>query len=377
MRRATVYDVAERAGVSTATVSFAFRRPEKVKPATREKVLEAARQLAYVPSASARGLARGRTGALGLYSFDMILESPQGADAQNAVEKLVMQEKPFGEKGESMDDLIVSSSPDVLTYPLYVDEVQRGFELECWHRGRMLLLGTAAKHDDEARITDIAGRVDGLAVFPNKYTDALPWKALCKSVPIVRISERDMGNPAAYLSCDDASGMKLLVDHLIDVHGIHDMRFIGGLTNYDVRQRFETLRAHLAERGFESPRVPFIEADEIDGSFLGALRVLVEEGLPGALVCGNDQMAYSVINALSDLGVRVPDDVAVTGFDGVIAGQVLSPRLTTVRQPMEEMGRLAACLLDEREGVPWDRPVEYVLPVALVVRESCGCEPTR
>ena len=83
MRKTTVYDVAERAGVSTATVSFAFRRPDKVKPATRERVLKAARELDYVPSANARGLARGKTGALGLYSFDMMIERPQGSDLED------------------------------------------------------------------------------------------------------------------------------------------------------------------------------------------------------------------------------------------------------------------------------------------------------
>ena len=83
MRKTTVYDVAERAGVSTATVSFTFRRPDKVKPATRERVLKAARELDYVPSANARGLARGKTGALGLYSFDMLIERPQGSDLED------------------------------------------------------------------------------------------------------------------------------------------------------------------------------------------------------------------------------------------------------------------------------------------------------
>ena len=72
----TVYDVAERAGVSIATVSFAFRRPEKVKASTREMVLAVAREMGYVPSASARGLADGRTRAIGLYSFDYLLDSP-------------------------------------------------------------------------------------------------------------------------------------------------------------------------------------------------------------------------------------------------------------------------------------------------------------
>ncbi len=110
MARATVYDVSEKAGVSTATVSFTFRRPDKVRPKTRERVLQAAKELEYIPSGSARGLARGSNGALGIYAFDMLIERPQGSGAEDV--------SVLGED--------VPAEPDVLTYPLYVDEVLRG-----------------------------------------------------------------------------------------------------------------------------------------------------------------------------------------------------------------------------------------------------------
>ena len=84
-RRPTVYDVAERAGVSIATVSFSFRRPEQVREETRNLVLKAAREIGYIPSASARSLAHGRTGAFGLHSFDLLLEEPQGTGMNSAV----------------------------------------------------------------------------------------------------------------------------------------------------------------------------------------------------------------------------------------------------------------------------------------------------
>lgn len=148
MRRATVYDVAKKAGVSTATVSFTFRRPDKVKPSTRAKVLRAAKDLDYVPSANARGLARGNTGVLGLYSFDMLIERPLGDeddfDSCSGGNDVVSENgKPIfsNRAGESFD------CPSVLSYPLYVDEVQRGFELECRRRNRAVLLGTAIRHD--------------------------------------------------------------------------------------------------------------------------------------------------------------------------------------------------------------------------------------
>ena len=175
----TVYDVAARAGVSIATVSFAFRRPEKVKASTREMVLAVARELGYVPSASARGLAHGRTRALGLFAFDYLLESPT---------------EPPGEPGAVRRPRRTRRTPtsneDFRLFPLYVDEVQRGVELECWRRGYALMIGGRGHASTEAVVADIAGRVDGLAVFPHTVpADVLPriaWR-----IPVVELSEPD------------------------------------------------------------------------------------------------------------------------------------------------------------------------------------------
>lgn len=110
MARVTVYDVAEKAGVSTATVSFAFRHPDKVKDDTKAKVLRVAEELGYVPSGNARSLAKGRTGTLGMYAFDMLLEKPQGSGLEE-------DRSDVSSMPASMSD---DDEPDVLTYPLYV-----------------------------------------------------------------------------------------------------------------------------------------------------------------------------------------------------------------------------------------------------------------
>ncbi|MCI1219625.1 MAG: LacI family transcriptional regulator [Bifidobacterium sp.] len=362
MRRATVYDVAERAGVSTATVSFTFHHSDKVKSVTREKVLRAAKELDYVPSANARGLARGRTGVFGLYSFDMLIELPLGDED----ETVVSDSDPADE--ENLE------GPDILAYPLYVDEVQRGFELECWHRGRNVLLGSASVANDGVGIADIAGRVDGLAVFPGQFADDPSLSSLCRSIPIVRLSEGLSADPAAYVACDNVAGMNQLIDHLVDVHGLRNIAFIGKNDNYDMRSRFAAMRNRLKARGLPAPDRPLDESDAIsEEHFVALCRAIDEEQLPQALVCTNDQTALDVIQVLHDAGLNVPQDIVVTGFDGVLAGGMLSPGLTTVRQPMESMGRLAARLLDERSGRPWENPVDFVFPVRMIVRGSCGC----
>lgn len=356
MHRATVYDVAEKAGVSTATVSFAFRRPDKVKPSTRERVLRAARELDYVPSASARGLARGKTGALGLYSFDMLIERPQGSDSEDA----------------DVDNIF--ESPDLLVYPLYADEVQRGFELECWHRGQAVLLGTAVSRRDDSSITDIAGRVDGLALFPNQGTDDLPLSRLCRRLPVVRIGDMDDELPAANVICDNEGGITDIVDHLVDTHNILEMSFIGELTTYDMHRRFEAFQARAVVRGVNVRRPLLDDSAASSKEWLVNLCEAIDaEQLPRALVCGNDQSALSVIDLLRDSSVRVPQDVIVTGFDGILAASHGAMTLTTVRQPMGAMGRLSAKLLDQRNGKPWDEACVYRLPVKLVLGQSCGC----
>ncbi|WP_368099707.1 LacI family DNA-binding transcriptional regulator [Bifidobacterium pseudocatenulatum] len=364
MARVTVYDVAEKAGVSTATVSFAFRHPDKVKDDTKAKVLRVAEELGYVPSGNARSLAKGRTGTLGMYAFDMLLEKPQGSGLEE-------DRSDVSSMPASMSD---DDEPDVLTYPLYVDEVLRGFELECWKSGKGMLMGAALARDDHKSVTDIAGRVDGLALMPTGYNDRLPLAVLAKTVPLVMVGVSDENLPAAYLQCDNTSGMRQIVDHLVDVHHVDEMAFVGGFDSDDVVARYVAFRKCLEERGLDSSDALLDDSFATSDEYMVGLCEAIGSGrLPQALVCGTDQTAFGVIRLLEEAGVRVPDDVIVTGFDGILAGRLMEPQLTTVRQPMEDIGREAARMLLSRNGEPWEKAERRVLLVRLIVRGSCGC----
>src|SRR5690348_2391943 len=175
----TVYDVAEKAGVSIATVSFAFRRPERVKESTREAVLAAAHELGYVPNASARGLAQRRTGALGLYAYDYLLtEAPIEATPRD--------------------------------FPLYVDEVQRGMQLECWRQGLALMAGGGPS--SATVVTDIAGRVDGLAVFLQTVPLA-DLQVIARRIPVVEVSEPVLDDGLSHVTVDNAGGVRRITTH--------------------------------------------------------------------------------------------------------------------------------------------------------------------
>lgn len=355
----TVYDVAERAGVSIATVSFAFRRPEKVKDSTRELVLAAARQLGYVPSASARGLAHGRTKALGLLAFDYLLD---------------VDETPLAEGGPvETDHNLDDPNAGFRLFPLYVDEIQRGVELECWRQEYALMIGGRGQATTESVLADVAGRVDGIAVFPSTVpADALhriAWR-----IPVVELSEPAHDDQLNHVTVDNAAGMRAITDHLIMVHGLQRLTFAGDTTGSDQQARFQGFRAALRAASLPIARKPLAHPGGIIKNAAAVVGDLLTRRLPPqALVCATDQEALALLDALQAAGVAVPGDISVTGFDGIAAGMIVRPQLTTVRQPMEQMGRAVVDILIDRIANPQGPPRNTQLPVRLVLRESCGC----
>ncbi|GAB2975703.1 LacI family DNA-binding transcriptional regulator [Saccharothrix stipae] len=348
VQKPTVYDVAERAGVSIATVSFAFSQPQRVRKKTLDSVLAAAAALGYVPNASARGLAKGRTGAIGLYSFDHLLE----------VER------------DPVDEL---RAGDERLFPLYPDVVQRGVELECRRRGLALMLGSGgAGAGHLSAVVDVAGRVDGLIAFAGAApVDALT--RIARRIPVVELGGETRVTGARTVLVDHRSGMRRLVEHLVREHGHRRFTYVGvaGGTA-ESADRFDGYADALTAAGI--PVGPPL--DSRPGQEAATRAALASAPLPDVFVCATDQEALVVLDVLREAGVDVPGRVAVTGFDGIVAGRLSSPPLTTVRQPMEAVGRTAVRLLvhsaaerSEEAGTP--------LPTEPVLRRSCGCRPPR
>lgn len=350
--RPTVYDVAAKAGVSIATVSFAFRQPDRVRASTRETVLTAARGLGYVPSANARGLARGNTGVLGLYSFDLMLSQREAIPTPTLVAEPEV-------------------TIDPREFPLYVDEIERGFALECRSTGRALLLASGAPTDTD--VADIAGRVDGLAVFPGPHElDSLTTVA--ERIPVVSFSSALGEGMLNRIYVSNQEGIRLLVEHVVITHGAHRLAFVSDLTMREFEERRIGFAQALKEFDLPAPA-----RDGASGNLLGAdwsegLRELARDRrLPDALICQNDQLACDVLDILTEHGLKAPSDVIVTGFDGVLAGRLSEPRLTSVRQPLESMGRLAVRVLTRQLASPSDPREHFQMPLQLMPRESCGC----
>lgn len=355
-KRPTVYDVAERAGVSIATVSFTFRQPKRVKVSTRQLVHAAAQELGYIPSASARGLAGGRTGALGILSLDYGPAIPEIDSASGAP--------------------AVDPNVDFRLYPLYKDEVQRGVEEECWRSGYAMLVAAASHSDGDAVLTDIAGRVDGLAVFSGSVGEA-EFAKIAAQLPVVLLPGSGLDENLSRVGVDNTSGMRELTEHLIHSHGLSRLLFVGSIAAADRVERFVAFQATLRAAGLPVPEEPLAAIVEYRAIAAGVRAMvaglIAHDELPEAFVCVSDEVALVLIDALKAAGVDVPGRVAVTGFDGIAAGRLFSPRLTTVRQPMGAMGALVVRALIDRIERPDEPTTSRILPVELMVRESCGC----
>lgn len=361
-RHPSVYDVATHAGVSTASVSRYFRSPGKVSEATRERIAESVEQLGYVPSGNARGLAERRTGMIGLYSFS--------GHEPDELERL-------SDRGAGTVVRIDERTRAPRLYPLFADEVLRGVELECTTRRIPLAVGWQLGADGGVQLDDIAQRSDGLIVLPATI-DNPHLRRLARRMPVVLVSQPVPDDVAAMsVGVDDEGGMQALAAHLTDDHAVRRVWFVGPDEGSEHEARLRGLTAVLAARGLTPPERPFVTNgsrrgthDALASAF--AAEPALADTLPDAIVCSSDQAALGVVAALSERGIRVPRDVAVTGFDGIDAGRFSTPPLTTVRQPMDELGREAVALIAARlRGDRADDAV--VLPVALVVRASCGC----
>ncbi|NJI60127.1 MULTISPECIES: LacI family DNA-binding transcriptional regulator [Microbacterium] len=359
-KAATVYDVADRAGVSIATVSRVLRSPDAVRPVTRERVLDAVSALGYVPSGSARGLAERRTGVLGLYfpGFDAAEDAPpldvlSDADAP-----------PFAIVRDDAD------ADDGHTSMLFLDEVLRGAELEAWKQGFVLMVGVGRDDPDRSTVRDMAGRVDGLMVLASSVPDDVLAR-LARRIPVVVLSGPPRGDHYDHVTVSNAEAMAELTRHVLAQVGDGRLAFLAGPADSpDGLQRWEGFAAAVTAAGRSLDDVSVLRGDFTRGSGRRAAEELVASGAPAALIAANDQMALGALDVLRGAGIRVPDDVLVTGFDGIEAAALSRPPLTTIRQPMIDLGRAAVQVLARRLENVDAEPVLARLPLQIILRES-------
>lgn len=351
MGRVTLQTVADKVGVSRMTVSNAFSRPDQLSAHLRARILAAAKELGYAgPDPSARALARGTTGAVGVLMTDS------------------------------------------LSYA-FTDEVATGFlgaiTEQLGPTGRALTLLTSRPSGDEVPARDVP--MDGAVVYScDGFSPAVEW-LVRRDLPLVFV-DQEPPEDRPTVNVDDRGGARAGAQHLLDLghrrigiltgelagpHG--EVEAARASSHYVSRRRLagwtETLRAAGVE-----PVVVREPLTPEDAAYEGARILLERADRPTGMLCFSDVMAHWAVRAAEDLGLSVPGDVSVVGFDDNPLARRMRPELTTVRQPIAEKGRVAAATLTAaieatQRGGPVD-PQHVVLPTELVVRESTGPAPT-
>jgi LacI family transcriptional regulator len=330
--RITMADVAERAGVTKTTVSRVLNSKGEISDSTREKVLKAVETLGYRPSRLARGLATDRTYLLGL--------------------------------------ILPSISNDFFT------DIARGAEDAAWQNGyKIVLCNTESDWDREDGMYQFLEdlQADGVILCsPRLPNERL--RPLIEKNPNTVIINSKFEVPAELsgsVQTDDRSGTIQAVNHLLR-SGRNNLVYFAGppdsRSNRERQQGFiDALEA--AGHGPDPARIVQTQPANLSGGYSEAKNVLAASSRINGVVCFNDLVAAGFIRVCFELGIRVPEDIAVVGCDDILLASLIHPSLTTLRSPKQEIGAIATHILLERIRGTWDHePV--ILPQTLIVRES-------
>ncbi|MET9086506.1 LacI family DNA-binding transcriptional regulator [Streptomyces sp. NPDC004237] len=335
--RPTLEAVAARAGVSRATVSRVVNGGDGVREPLVERVRRAVEELGYVPNQAARSLVTRRHDAVAV--------------------------------------VIAEPETRIFTDPFFALQL-RGISKELTAQDNQLVLLLTEGRDDHARVARYlaGGHVDGALVFSLHLDDPLPGLIEGAGVPTVfggRPGWNDGTDSAVYVDCDNRGGARDAVRHLVGLGRSRIAHITGPLDQTSAADRLQGYRDVMGE---PDPRL-VVPSDFTPGGGERAMAELLDR-CPDvdAVFAANDLTALGALRVLRERGRRVPEDVAVIGFDDVLpVTEQTEPSLTTVRQDIEEMGRLMARLLLRtltRDEPATDAPSSVVLPTTLVRRAS-------
>ncbi|MBZ0308317.1 MAG: LacI family transcriptional regulator [Anaerolineae bacterium] len=328
----TLEDVAKKAGVSTATVSKVLSNTPYFTDSTRQKVMKAVDELGYVPHLAARALAAAKTGIIAVV-FPRVYDG-------------------------------VFGDPHTLN-------ILEGIEAECTRHDYNVLLSTPRLADnslDEHYLRLIqSGYLDGVIALDNVPFFSVLEPVFNKGIPVVSLG----AHPSKYyVRSDDHAGGYQLMKHLLELnHKIIGIIGVPDDLNFSAKYRMNGIREAVADAGLNFEQFPIFEGDFSNASGAQGAEQLVQQHPDlTALLCINDRMAMGAIQQLHRMGRRVPDDVAVVGYDNIPMAAVFDPPLTTIDIHAPLRGRDAAHMLFDVISGKFPSPVIY--PVDLIVRES-------
>jgi LacI family transcriptional regulator len=330
----TLEEIAKHAGVSRSTVSRVMNDHPNVDQETRARVLSVAERLNYQPNIAARSLAAGRTQVLGL-------AIPTGVSTLFA--------DPY--------------------FPLLI----QGITSACNALNHSVMLWLGEPEYERRTIRQIlqGGLIDGVILASALMDDPILEALIKGGLPFVLIGRHPGDDPVSYVDVDNRSGAREIVTYLLRL-GYRRVATISGPMNMIAgSDRFQGYLDALRDRRLPFDPALVLESDFTEEGGFRAMQALLPLG-PDALFVASDAMAVGAIRALREAGKRIPEDVAVAGFDDIPLAARTQPALTTVRQPIQRMGAVAAETLIELISHPDAPPHRVVLPTELVIRASCG-----
>ncbi len=331
MATITIKDVAREANVSVASVSRALNGGSGVTAETGQRIRDVASRLRYIPHAAARMLITRRTNTIGALLPDL-----------------------YGE---------------------FFSELIRGIDLAARARGLHLLVSSShdSSGDAAAALRAMQGRVDGMLIMSAHVDDAFLHANMPEGLPTVLINSAVKSPAYRVINVDNYAGARAMVHHLLNA-GHADVAFIGGpKNNFDAQQRENGYRAAMAK--YASKVAPNVVAGDFteEAGYRAGQQFLAQKIRPSAVFASNDMMAVGCMHAFREAGLRIPQDIALAGFDDIPVARYVAPPLSTVRVRIVDLGRSAlesvAAMLENP-----DQPTaaEPAFGCEIVVRETCG-----
>jgi LacI family transcriptional regulator len=333
----TLEEVAKLAGVSRSTVSRVVNHSPHVSPETREKVWEAIQTSGYQPHAAARSLVTNRTRVISVIIPEAVT---------------TLFSDPF--------------------FPLLLRGATDACNAQRYHLMLSLFTDPAERQEMYRRVL-YSGLVDGVIVASSPLDDPLIPNLQQDHIPFISVG-RHPDPDVDYVDVDNVGGARMATEHLIRLGHRRIATIAGPLDTVAGQDRLRGYRQALETRHIPVPDELIAEGDFTESSGHAAARQLLS-GSPTAIFAASDMMAIGALKAARDAGLRIPQDLALVGFDDVPVASVIEPALTTVRQPIERLGSMAVeILLDVLENGEdgGSSTHRVVLPTELAVRASCG-----
>ncbi len=323
-------DVARKAGVSATTVSHVINETRPVARETRDRVLQAVRELSYYKNASARLLVRGVSDSFGLIISDI--------------------ENPF--------------------FP----EIIKSFEQGCSSKGMGTVLCTTNYARDQAETAIkrmIESRVRGVAILTSQLDSDLVAQLAANRMPVVLLDSPPKRSGRSNIAVNYSRGISEAVKHLYDLGHRAIAVLTGPQDRISAATHRESLIRALHQVGCEPFRI--VEGDNRPESGSGAATELLSSSKrPTALLCGNDRMAIGAMSAAFGMGLRVPQDLSIVGTDDIVLARYTNPPLTTIRVPRDRLGELCFEILERMLRTKRHLGIEQIVETQLVIRESTG-----